>query len=483
VAKTRKNVREHFDRTRLSDVIVRAMSATTLDLIIIGSGQAGVPLATRLAAAGKRVVIVERGHAGGTCVNIGCTPTKTLVASARAAHVARTAERLGVHVANVQVDFAAVMARKDGMVKRWREGVEKHLAGAGKQLELVRGHARFVAPRRVQVGNRAFEAEQIVINVGARPALPAIEGLADVPYLTSTSLLALKQVPARLVIVGAGYIACEMGQMFRRFGSEVTLVAPSARLLPREDAAMSEALAGVFQAEGIELRLGQAVISASNTDGGIAAQLKDGTRVNGSHLLLATGRRPNTDDLGCESGAVEFDGQGAIVVNERYETSQRGVYAVGDCTPGPQFTHVSWDDHRVLFETLMGRPARARGQRLVPYTVFTDPQVAGVGLTAEAARKQGFEVELASMPFGNVARAIETDETAGVIQVVLDAKTERVLGAFIVGVDAGELIHVFSTLMASGATAQTIVDAEFVHPTFAEGLQTAVMKLPRYALA
>jgi len=458
------------------------MSATNPDLIVIGSGQAGVPLATRLAAAGKRVLIVERGHVGGTCVNIGCTPTKTLVASARAAHVARTAGRLGVRVADVQVDFPAVMARKDGMVKRWREGVEKHLAAAGKQLELVRGHARFVAPRSIQVDGKTFEAEQIVINVGARPALPAIDGLANVPYLTSTSLLALEQLPARLVVIGAGYIACEMGQMFRRFGAEVTLVAPSARLLSREDAALSEALAGVFRAEGIQLRLGQAVASVARAGVDVALQLEDGTTVRGSHLLLATGRRPNTDDLGCDAGGLELDAQGCLVVDERYQTSQRGVYAVGDCTPGPQFTHVSWDDHRVVFETLLGRPARPRAQRLVPYTVFTDPQVAGVGLTADAAREHGFEVEIASLPFGNVARAIETDETAGVIQVVLDAKTERILGAFIVGMDAGELIHVFSTLMKSGATAQTIVDAEFVHPTFAEGLQTAVMRLPRYAL-
>ncbi|MEI9940112.1 MAG: mercuric reductase [Pseudomonadota bacterium] len=458
------------------------MTEANPDLIVIGSGQAGVPLAARMAAAGKRVLIVERRHAGGTCVNIGCTPTKTLVASARAAHVARTAGRLGVRVADVQVDFAAVMARKDGVVKRWREGVEKHLAAAGERLEFVRGHARFVAPRRIQVDDKTFEAEQIVINVGARPVVPAIAGLASVPYLTSTSLLAIEHLPARLVVIGAGYIACEMGQMFRRFGSEVTLAAPSARLLPREDAALSDALAGVFRAEGIQLQLGQAVVSVARAGVDVALKLKDGTTVRGSHLLLATGRRSNTDDLGCDAGGLELDAQGSLVVDECYQTSQRGVYAVGDCTPGPQFTHVSWDDHRVVFETLMGRPARPRGQRLVPYTVFTDPQVAGVGLTAEAAQKQGFEVETASMPFGNVARAIETDETAGVIQVVLDAKTERVLGAFIVGVDAGELIHVFSTLMQSGGTARSIVDAEFVHPTFAEGLQTAVMKLPRYAL-
>lgn len=459
------------------------MSAANPDLIIIGSGQAGVPLATRMAAAGKRVMVAERGNAGGTCVNIGCTPTKTLVASARAAHVARTAERFGVRVADVQVDFDAVMARKDGMVKRWREGVEKRLTSSSPGLELVRGHARFVAPHRIQVDGRDFEAEQLVINVGARPAVPAITGLANVPYLTSTSLLACKQLPAHLLIIGAGYIACEMGQMFRRFGAEVTIVAPSKRILPREDAETSEALAGVFRAEGIQLQLGKAVASASGSAGSIALQLEDGTTLSGSHLLIATGRTPNTDDLGCDAAGLELDDHGYVVVNESYETSQRGVFAVGDCTPGPQFTHTAWDDHRVLFDVLMGRSARPRTQRLVPYTVFTDPQVAGVGLTAEAARKQGFEVETASMPFGNVARAIETDETAGVIQVVLDAKTERILGAFIVGVDAGELIHVFSMLMQSGSTARTIVDAEFVHPTFAEGLQSAVMKLPRYALS
>jgi pyruvate/2-oxoglutarate dehydrogenase complex dihydrolipoamide dehydrogenase (E3) component len=285
------------------------------------------------------------------------------------------------------------------------------------------------------------------------------------------------------VVVGAGYIACEMGQMFRRFGSEVTLVAPSERVLPREIASSSEALAGVFRAEGIGLQLGQAVVSVSGSAGNVVVHLKDGATVTGSHLLIATGRTPNTNDLGCEAAALELDAQGYVVVDERYQTSQLGVYAVGDCTPGPQFTHVAWDDHRVLFDVLRARPARPRTQRLVPYTVFTDPQVAGVGLTAEAARKQGFEVETASLPFGNVARAIETDETAGVIEVVLDAKTERILGAFIVGVDAGELIHVFSTLMASGATARTIVDAEFVHPSFAEGLQSAVMRLARYALA
>ena len=458
-------------------------SERTADVIVIGSGQAGVPLATRFAAAGKRVIVVERGYPGGTCVNVGCTPTKTLVAAARAAHVARTAARFGVRVSDVSVDFPALMARKSAIVQRWRSGVERHLAAVPDKLELVHGQARFIGPQVIEVDGQQYRSDSIVINVGARPAVPNIEGLNEVPHLDSSALLDIEQLPEHLLIVGAGYIACEMGQMFRRFGAEVTLVAPSSRLLPREDEVISEALAGVFRAEGIGLELGQHVTRVSRTGGKVELQLAGRQQpLVGSHLLIATGRTPNTDQLGCAEGNIALDEQGYIVVDERYATSQPGVFAAGDCVPGPQFTHVSWDDHRVLFDILNGRPARARTDRIVPYTVFTDPQVAGVGLTEQAARERGLEVEVASMPFGSIARAIETDETAGVVKVVIDAKTELILGAFIVGVDAGELIHVFSMLMQSGGSARAIVDGEFVHPTFGEGLQSAVMTLPRYAL-
>jgi pyruvate/2-oxoglutarate dehydrogenase complex dihydrolipoamide dehydrogenase (E3) component len=454
------------------------------DVIVVGSGQAGVPLATRLAAAGKQVLVVERGRVGGTCSNVGCTPTKTLVASARAAHVARTAARLGVRVSDVQLDFSAVMARKDAIVQRWRSGVEHHLAIAGPKLQLLRGHARFVAPKTLEVDGQRYQAEQIVLNVGARPKVPKLEGLDEVPFVTSSGLLELKQLPQHLLIVGAGYVACEMGQMFRRFGARVTLVAPSPRLLPREDPALSEALAAVFRAEGIELRIGEPLARVAGEGGKIQLHFEEQAEAPlvGSHLLVATGRTPNTRDLGCDAGNVALDGASRIIVDERYQTSQAGVFAVGDCVPGPQFTHVSWDDHRVLFNVLSRRPARNRTARIVPYAVFTDPQVAGVGLSEPAARERGIAVEVASMPFGNIARAIETDETAGVIKIVLDPNTERILGAFIVGVDAGELIHVFSMLMQSGASARALVDGELVHPTFGEGLQSALMTLPRYAL-
>lgn len=468
-----------------------------IDVILIGTGQAAVPLATRLAAAGTRVLIAERGAPGGTCVNIGCTPTKTLVASARAAHVVRTAARLGVHTGDVTVDFGAVMARKDAVVARWRAGVERRLNGGGDNLRFVRGQARFVAPRTVEIAASAsagglprperYEAERIVINVGGRAQVPPIPGLHDVPFtmpfLDSSGLLALRALPRHLLVLGSGYIGCELGQMMRRLGAAVTIVAPSERLLSHEDPDVSDALAETFRAEGITLALGKKVERVAREDGDVVLSLAGGESLRGSHLLVATGRRPNTDDLGCGDAGIALTPDGHIQVDERYETSCRGTFAVGDCTPGPAFTHVSWDDHRVLFEILSGRNPRARGERLVPYAVFTDPQVAGVGLSEREARAQGIEVEVASMPFGNIARAIETDETAGVVKVLIDPATDRILGARIVGVDAGELIHVFSVLMQAKASARAIVDGEFVHPTFAEGLQTAVMKLPRYTLS
>jgi pyruvate/2-oxoglutarate dehydrogenase complex dihydrolipoamide dehydrogenase (E3) component len=457
------------------------------DLIIIGTGQAGVPLATRLAATGTRVLIVERGAPGGTCVNTGCTPTKTMVASARAAHVARTAGRFGVHVTGVEVDFAAVVARKDAVVARWRAGIERRLGPETKNLRFVRGHARFVGPRAIEVNGERHEAARLVVNVGARAATPDIPGLDAIPWLDSSRLLDLGELPAHLVVIGGGYIGCELGQMMRRFGAAVTLVAPSERLLAREDPDVSEALEGVFRAEGLALALGHQVTRVSRAAHGgtpeIEVALADGSVLRGSHLLVATGRRPNTDDLGCDAAGIALTADGYVQVDERYETSARGIYAVGDCVPGPQFTHVSWDDHRVLFEILQGRTPRARSERIVPYTVFTDPQVAGVGLSEREARAAGIAVDVATMPFGSIARAVETDETAGLVKILLDPTTDRILGARIVGADAGELIHVFSVLMQARASARAIVDGEFVHPTFAEGLQTAVMKLPRYALS
>jgi len=455
----------------------------TFDVLIIGTGQAGVPLATRLAEEGKRVLIAERGAPGGTCVNTGCTPTKTLIATARAAHVARTAARLGVHVGDVSVDFAQTFARKDEIVKRWQEGVVKRLEAHGDKLRFLHGHARFVGPRELDIGGQRYGAQTVVVNVGARPVKPKLPGIETVDALDNGSALALKALPKHLLVLGGGYIGCELGQMFRRFGAEVTLVDHGPRLLGREAPEVSSALEEVFGAEGIQLRLGAKVNEVRRTPEGAALVLEDGRTLTGSHLLVAAGRRPNTDDLGCDAAGLRLDEKGFVLVDDQYRTNVPGVFALGDATPQPQFTHTSWDDHRLLFNVLSGRKGKTRSERIIPYTVFTDPQIAGVGLDEREAQRRGVPYEVATMPFGNIARAIETDETAGWMQVLIDPGTERILGARIVGDQAGELIHLFVSLMEAKATARAIVDAEFVHPTFAEGVQSLVMRLSRYSLS
>jgi pyruvate/2-oxoglutarate dehydrogenase complex dihydrolipoamide dehydrogenase (E3) component len=453
-----------------------------VDVIVIGSGQAGVPLAARLAAAGRRVLLCERKELGGTCTNDGCTPTTTMIASARAAQVARTAARLGVRTGEVVVDLGAVVDRKDRIVRQWRESVGKRLEGAGERLTLVRAHARVVAPREIEVDGERHSAEIVIVNVGCRAAIPPVPGLAEAGGLDNTTVMNLRERPAHLVVLGGGYIGCEFAQMFRRFGSAVAVADMLPHLMGPEDEDTSSALEAVFRGEGIHLELGAKVERVSPADGGVALHIEGRPALEGSHLLVAVGRRPNTDDLGCEPAGVRLDARGFIEVDDQYRTSAEGVYAVGDVTPGPQFTHASWDDHRRLYDHLAGRPARPRSDRLVPVTVFTDPQVARVGLTEKEARQRGLPFEMATMPFGEVARAIELDETAGTLKVLLDPASERVLGASIVGSEAGELIHVFVALMQAGATARALAEAECVHPTFAEGLQTLVMKLRRFAL-
>jgi pyruvate/2-oxoglutarate dehydrogenase complex dihydrolipoamide dehydrogenase (E3) component len=405
-----------------------------------------------------------------------------MIASARSAHVARHSGRLGVRAGEVTVDLAAVVDRKDAIVRQWRAGVEKRLDRAGERLTLVRGRARFVGPREVEVNGERRSADLVILNVGCRAAMPPIPGLDQVPALDNGSVMDLRQLPAHLLVIGGGYIGCEFAQMFRRFGSEVTVIESLERLLNIEDPETSAALADVFEAEGIRVEAGARVREIAPADGQVVVRLQSGRELRGSHLLVAAGRRPNTDGLGCDAAGIGLDERGFIPVDDGYRTSAEGVYAVGDVTPGPQFTHASWDDHRLLYDRLMGRGSRGRGDRLVPITAFTDPQVARVGLTEREARAKGLDPEVATMPFGHIARAIELDETAGTMKVLVDPKTEKVLGAAIVGAEAGELIHVFVALIQAGATARALVEAECVHPTFAEGLQSLVMKLKRYAL-
>lgn len=450
------------------------------DTIVIGSGQAGVPLATKLAGAGQRVLLVERGELGGTCVNTGCTPTKTMIASARAAHVARTAGRLGVRTGEVSTDLGAIVRRKDQLVREWCEGVERRLKNAGEHLTLLRHHARFVGERTIEVDGERHHGEIIVINTGARPAIPRIPGLDSVAWLDNRRVMELVSLPEHLLVLGGGYVGCEFAQMFRRFGSPVTVVDHSAHLMSHEDPEVSSALEAVFRAEGIELHLGESIEHIAAQGSGVVMRLGSGRELHASQLLVATGRRPNTDDLDCDASGVRLDGHGFVVIDDRYLTSAPGVYAVGDVSGEPQFTHVSWDDHRILFDLLMARSQRGRGGRAYPHVAFTDPQIAGVGLTEHQARANGVSFEVATYPFSSIARALEVDEPAGLLKLLIDPKSERILGATIVGAEAGELLHVFVALMQAGASVRAIVDAEFVHPTFAEGVQSLVMSLKRF---
>ncbi|MEQ8331137.1 MAG: mercuric reductase [Longimicrobiales bacterium] len=453
------------------------------DVLIIGSGQAGAPLSWRLARNGRRVVLVERAHLGGTCVNVGCTPTKAFLASAEAAHRIRRAPDLGVNAGAPDVDMDAVVARKRDIVETWRSGVADNIEEAGDALRLVRGHAVFTGPRTVRVGDEAFSPDVVIVNVGARPAVPPIDGLDSVDFLDNASAMELTEVPDHLVVLGGGYIGCELGQAFRRFGADVTILEAGPHLMGREDADVSEALEEAFREEGVRLRLGRTATSVRREGGRIRVVLDDGEEVDGSHLLVATGRRPNTDDLGCEAAGLERDERGHLVVDDHYRTSVDGVYALGDCTGGPQFTHASWDDHRILFQLLEGDERRTRAGRVVPYSSFTDPQVARVGLSQREAEDAGLPHEVATLPFGRIARAYETGRTAGLVKVVIHAESERILGAAVVGAEAAELITVFEMMMLADAPASVLVDAQMIHPAFVEGLQSAVMTLPRYALS
>lgn len=452
------------------------------DVIVLGAGQTGSPLAARLAEAGKRVLLVERKHVGGTCVNYGCTPTKTMIASARAAHVARNAGALGVRVESLRVDLDAVVQRKDAKVLQWRESVERRLAHAGAGLKLLAGHGRFAGERTIEVDGERHSAEVVVINVGTRPVVPRIPGLENVPWLDNASVMELRSVPEHLLVLGGGFIGCEFGQAFRRFGAEVTIVDQAAHLLSAEDADVSAAIEDVFRSEGITLCLGARARSIRRHGPDVELELAGDDRVTGSHLLVAVGRKPNTDDLACERAGVDLDERGFIRVDDCYRTSAAGVYATGDVNGGPQFTHVAWDDHRLLYDILRKRDTRGRSTRLIPRATFTDPQVAGIGLTERQAQQQGVAHEIATYPFGHIARAIETGETAGLLKVLIDPATERILGATIVGAEAGELIHIIVAVMAAGAPAKALVDAEFAHPAYAEGVQSVLMLLPRYTL-
>ena len=454
------------------------------DAVVIGSGQGGKPLAGALAGAGYETAIIERGHVGGSCVNVGCTPTKTMVASARAAYVDRRSADYGIHNGPVTVDMVEVRQRKRDIVNTFRDGVRRILEST-KGLDLLLGEARFTGPKELEVLLNDGEtvrltADNIFINVGARPMDPSIEGLDRVPTLNSTSIMELDEVPEHLLVLGGGYVGLEFAQMFRRFGSEVTIAQRGRQLLAREDADVAEEVAKILREDGIEVLLETEALRAGQDDGKIQLDVRtpDGERtLSGSHLLVAIGRPPNTDTLDLDAAGVQTDRRGFLEVDGRLETNVPGVYAPGNVKGGPAFTHVSYDDFRVISANLLQGGNVTIADRLVSYVVYIDPQLGRVGLSEEEAREQGLNVRVARMPMTHVPRALEMDETRGMMKAVVDADTEQVLGCAILGIEGGEIMSMLQIAMMGKVPYPALRDGVFAHPTLAESLNKLFARL------
>lgn len=445
------------------------------DAIILGSGQAGNPLAVALSDAGKKTAMIESSHVGGTCVNYGCTPTKTMVASARVAYLARRGSDFGVELTGLRVAMARVRERKRRIVESFRAGNERRLASA-KNVELIRGEGRFVGPKRVAVNGRELEAEWIFINTGLRSMIPAIEGIANVLLLDNASIMELDVVPEHLLVLGGGYVGLEFAQMFRRFGSRVTVIHKGKQLLEREDEDVAAEVKTILEEDGIEILLNTNTVRAS---GAVTLEVEtpDGMwTVKGSHLLVAAGRVPNTEALELEAAGIAADERGFVRVNEFLETSVDGVYALGDVKGGPAFTHISYDDYRIVKANLLDGESRTTRGRFVPYTVYIDPQLGRVGMSENEARRLGRKIRVAKMPMTSVARALEMDETRGFMKIVVDAETDRILGAAVLGVEGGELMSAIEIAMMGGLKYTALRDATLAHPAVAESLNNVFFK-------
>ena len=453
------------------------MKAEPYDAVVIGSGQGGTPLSVALAKAGLKTALVERDHVGGTCVNVGCTPTKTMVASARVAYLSKRSADYGVDSGPVKVSMSAVRSRKQKIVESFHNGVLKNIEKT-EGLALLKGEARFIGPKSLEVllskgETRQLTGERIFINTGARPAKLLVPGIDEVSTLDSSSIMELDTLPDHLLVMGGGYVGLEFGQMFRRFGSEVTIVHRGHHLLSNEDPDVGDEIARILDEDGIRVLLNSEAIRARGIDGTVNLIVKTKekeTQLSGSHLLVAVGRLPNTDGLNLKSAGVEKDEHGFINVNDRLETNVAGVYALGDVKVGPAFTHISYDDFRIIrANVLEGGNATTEG-RLVPYTVFIDPQLGRIGLSETEARKQGLKTLVAKLPMSSVARAIEMSETRGFMKAVVDADTKKILGCAVLGIEGGELMTMFEIAMMGNLPYTVLKDGIFAHPTLAESL-------------
>jgi pyruvate/2-oxoglutarate dehydrogenase complex dihydrolipoamide dehydrogenase (E3) component len=436
------------------------------DAIVIGAGQAGPALCARLNKEGLQTAMVERGQLGGTCVNNGCIPTKTLVASARAMHMARRGSEFGFSIENFKADMRAVKARKDGVVKHSTDGLAEWFRGM-KNVTLVKGHARFTGPKTVAVDGRELQADRIFINVGGRAAVPDLPGVKDVPYLTNSTIMHVDFVPEHLVIVGGSYIGLEFAQMYRRFGAKVTVLERAPKLLPREDDDVTAEIKAILERGGIDIRAGVECLALKKKGDGVSVG-----PVEGSHVLLAVGRKPNTDDLDLEKAGIEKDERGFIKVDDACRTSVDGVWAMGDCNGKGAFTHTSWNDYEIVAANLFDNDPRKISDRIPTYALFIDPPLGRAGMNEAEAIKSGRKVLRAKMPMARVGRARESGETQGFMKVVVDAESKALLGASLLGLNADEIVHSLLDVMYAGKPYTTIQRAVHIHPTVSELIPT-----------
>ncbi len=464
------------------------------DAILIGSGQAANPLAKKLAAAGWRTALIERQWVGGTCINVGCTPTKTLIASGRVAYLVKRAADFGIHTTGFSVDVETFLRRKNAVVLHSREGSTKALLTT-PNIDLIFGTASFSAPKEIRVtledgSTDMLTAENIFLDTGVVPFIPPIPGLSDIPYLTSSTILDLMEIPSHLVIIGGSYIALEFGQLYRRLGSEVTIVEGGDKFLPKEDEDIAAELRKILEEDGIKILTGTKTtkitpgqtirvdLESAATDPAPAPENASAqASVTASHVLVAAGRRPDTAGLNTAAAGIVLDQHGFIKVNDRLETSVPGIYALGDVKGGPQFTHISYNDHLIVYKNLIEKANLSIAGRIAIYCLFTDPELGRVGLTERQAREKGLNIKVATMPASWIARAGENGETRGMIKAIVNADDRKILGAAVLTAGGGELMSVLQMAMMGGLTADTLRDAVFAHPTFAEALNNLFAKL------
>ncbi|MEA5603479.1 dihydrolipoyl dehydrogenase family protein [Nostoc sp. UHCC 0252] len=438
----------------------------TADMIVIGSGQGGIPLATDFASSGRKVVLFERDALGGSCINYGCTPSKAFLAAAHAAGRARQSKKLGIEV-EVKVDFPAVMERVRGIRSSFNQGIQKRLDDAG--VEIVCAEASFVGERTVRGGDVTVQAPIVIVNTGTSSLIPEIPGLAGTPYLTNRNFFDLKTLPPRLLVIGAGYIGLELGQGLARLGSQTRLIVRGDRVLNREEADVSKVLAEALKQDGIGLHFGVNVNQVAHENDIFNLTLSSGEQLQAEALLVVVGRKPNTSALNAAKSGIELDDQGFIKINDQFHTTCSGVYAIGDVAKQPAFTHVSWEDYRRLKAILCGE-SRTRSDRVLGYAMYTEPQVGRVGMTLEQAQKQGINARAVTLPMSQIARAIEWGHDLGFYRMVIDSDTDKILGATLVGYETAEVVHVFLDLIEAGATWQLLERSVHIHPTYGEAL-------------